>query len=138
MEKINNLFSGLPISVQNIWAILLIIAIIFMIKYASKRLVNFFFGALAVAFIFQLLYALGLSKMDEFLHFSKVFKYDVFSYIATFFGPESVPGKILTTANNFLTGFVSDFATWMIEAPAEAIQNITNLGQGATETPVQP
>ena len=124
MENVNSIFSDLPVSVQNIWAILLIVFLFFIAKNASKKIVDIFFGALVVALIFQVLYALGLSKLDEFLHISRVFKYDVFSYIALLFGPESLPGRIITIADKFLTGFISDFATWIIEMPKEAINNL--------------
>ena len=103
-------------SLDSIEGILLIVLAIFIIKYSSKKIVDIIFSLLGVALVFELLYILGNTPLDNYTHISSVFKYDIFSSIA-----QLVPGtklaEWLQTAGSVVTNFMYGLVDWVIHLP---------------------
>ena len=103
-------------SLDSIEGILLIVLAIFIIKYSSKKIVDIIFSLLGVALVFELLYILGNTPLDNYTHISSVFKYDIFSSIA-----QLVPGtklaEWLQTAGYVVTNFMYGLVDWVIHLP---------------------
>lgn len=105
-------FDGNIFSLSSISMILLIVALIFFIKYSSKKIVDLIFGILGILFLFQVLYIVGNTPIDQYIHISKVFKYDIFSSIAQFF-PGTKFAQYLSTAGHWLSQFMVDLVNWI-------------------------
>ena len=103
-------------SVHSIEGILLIIAIFFIIKYATKKAVDIAIKLSGIILLFQILYLIGCSPIDEYLKLSTIFKYDVFSTIARVF-PGTFLCKILTTFGYYLSQFTADIINWIVSIP---------------------
>lgn len=106
-------FDGNIFSVSSISLILFVVALIFLIKYSSKKIVDLIFAIIGLVFLFQILYIIGNTSLDKYIHLSAVFKYDVFSSIAQFF-PNTVFAKYLSMAGHWLSQFMADLINWIM------------------------
>lgn len=108
-------------SLNSIEGILLVVGIFFIIfftiKYSTKKIVNLIFRLLGVLLIFQILYIIGTTSIDQYVHLSYIFKYDIFSAIAQFF-PGTWLAKALTTAGHWLSQGMADIVNWIWSIPS--------------------
>lgn len=96
--------------------LLMCVAIFFMIKYSAKKGVDLIFKIAGLIFLFQILYIIGLTPMDQYLHISSIFKYDFFTMIGALF-PGTVIATWLSTLGTWLSQFMIDIVNWVLNLP---------------------
>ena len=104
-------------SSNTILFLIMCVAIFFIIKYSAKKAVDIVVKILGLIVLFQILYIIGLTPMDQYLHISSIFKYDFFTTLAAIV-PGTVIADILTKVGTWLTQFMVDVVNWILNLPS--------------------
>ena len=92
-------------NVGTIEGILVLILVIFILKESSKKVVNMIWGFIGLIFVFQVLFILGQTPINDIIPIASFFKFDAFSAVAQLI-PWEPAKNVLYTISNFLTSMI--------------------------------
>lgn len=117
------------LSSEMIVEIILLIFAFFMIKEASKKVIAIISGVLFIGLVFQIMFYVGQSPAEQYLHVSTLFKYDFLAWLAGLF-PNTKLSVLILQFSAFLKDFVCSFAAWVINSFSGLIPKPETFGIG--------
>lgn len=85
--------------------LIIFIIVIFLILNFSSKILDIIFRLIGLICLFQILYIIGLTPINDILPISTIFKYDIFSMIGALF-PGTTFETLLNTIGTSLTEFI--------------------------------